>query len=180
MKLAKLFSKQIISISAISGALLVGLPILALAQGNPGLVIFSGEDRKNILDYKLDLGFPEARDRYYLYIPAKKLPQGASKFYLSYPKNFSGSFKDVQPKIRLNDDTSSDGVPVEPMIWDKEGRFIVITPKNPIDPNTKVTIVLPKVKNPNFGTYYMVADVQASGDIPVRLYVGTWILSFNR
>ena len=46
--------------------------------------------------------------------------------------------------------------------------------------NTKVDLVFSNVQNPDIGTYYLVADVQAAGEIPVRLYIGTWIVSINR
>jgi hypothetical protein len=177
MPLPKLSAKQIFSMFALSGALLVGLPALTLAGGNPGLTIFSGVDRKDILDYNLQYdGRPREWDRYKLYVPAKKLSQGASKFYISYPANFDGQFNTDSIEVRGKNGT----VPIKGVVWDKESRFLEITLEKPVDPNTKVDIVLSNVKNPDFGTYYFVCDVLASGDIPVRLYVGTWIVSIDR
>ncbi|MFM6439270.1 MAG: DUF2808 domain-containing protein, partial [Microcystis panniformis] len=40
-------------------------------------------------------------------------------------------------------------------------------------------IVMSNVRNPELGTYYFTCDVTASGNIPVRLYVGTWIVSIE-
>jgi len=177
MPLPKLSTKQTFSIFALSGALLVGMPALTLAGGNPGLTIFSGVDRKDILDYNLQYdGRPKEWDRYKLYVPAKKLSQGASKFYISYPANFDGQFNTDSIEVR----GKNGPVPIKGVVWDKESRFLEITLEKPIDPNTKADIVLSNVKNPDFGTYYLVCDVLASGDIPVRLYVGTWIVSIDR
>ncbi len=65
------------------------------------------------------------------------------------------------------------------MVWDKDSRIIQIVPQQPIDPTSKVEIVMSNVRNPELGTYYFTCDVIASGNIPVRLYVGTWIVSIE-
>ncbi|BFM40145.1 DUF2808 domain-containing protein [Synechocystis sp. LKSZ1] len=177
MMLAHALTKKTLALLALSGTLLFGLPVFVLAQGNSGFTIFSGVDRKDILDYYLQFGgFPNEWDRYKLYIPAKKLTQGASRFYISYPANFDGKFDTQSIDVR----TKSGSVPLESVVWDKESRFLEISLAQPIDPNTKVDIVLSNVKNPTWGTYYFVCDVTASGDIPLRLYVGTWIVSIQR
>ena len=177
-KKIQLSPQWLLSLLAISGCVITALPTLTLAGGNSGLTIFSGVERKDILDYYLQYnGIPNQMDRYKLYIPSKKLAQGASKFYISYPANFDGKFRTDSIEVRVKDQA----VPLkgEP-IWDKESRFIEINLQEPINPNTKVEIVLSNVTNPDFGTYYFVADAMASGDIPVRLYLGTWIISINR
>ncbi|MEB3310074.1 MAG: DUF2808 domain-containing protein [Snowella sp.] len=172
-----LSSRWLLSLLAISSCLVAAVPTLTLAGGNSGLTIFSGVERKDILEYFLQFnGLPNQRDRYKLYIPSKKLTQGASKFFISYPKNFDGLFRTDSIEIRLKDKS----VPLKSVIWDKESRFLEITPEEAIPPNTKVEIVLSNVTNPDMGTYYFVADALASGDIPVRLYLGTWIISISR
>ncbi len=175
--LVKQFIQKNLALLALSGAVLLALPAITIAQGNSGLTIFSGVDRKDILDYYLQFGGrPNEWDRYKLYIPAKKLSQGARRFYISYPENFDGIFDTKSIDIR----TKAGSIPIEDVVWDKESRFLEISLAEPINPNTKVEIVLSNVKNPDYGTFYLVADVMASGDIPVRLYIGTWILSINR
>jgi Protein of unknown function (DUF2808) len=152
------------------------LPALTLANGNPGLTIFSGVDRKDILDYYLQFGGrPRQMDRYKLYIPAKKLSQGASTFFLSYPDYYNGEFDTNKIEVRVNGQSQ----PLKEVIWDKDSRIIQIVLEKPIDPTTRVELVLSNVKNPELGTYYFTCDVIASGNIPVRLYVGTWIVSIS-
>ena len=58
-----------------------------------GLTIFSGVDRGDILNYRLDFGGKQdGWDRYRLRVPGKKLDQGAAKFFISYPEYFDGKF----------------------------------------------------------------------------------------
>jgi hypothetical protein len=174
---AKFSVKHLVSALALSGCLLTGLQAIAWADGNPGLTIFSGVERKDILDYFLDYGgHPNEWDRYKLYVPSKKIPQGVSKFYISYPEHFDGKFDKESIQVRVK----GKPVPLSDVTWDKESRFIEIDLAQPIEANTKVDIVLSNVKNPTYGTYYFVCDAQASGDIPIRYYVGTWILSISR
>lgn len=152
------------------------LPALTLANGNPGLTIFSGVERKDILDYFLQFGGrPNQIDRYKLYIPAKKLSQGASTFFVSYPDYYNGQFDTSKMEVRVK----GKAVPLKEVIWDKDSRIIQITLEQAIDPTNKVELVMSNVKNPDLGTYYFTCDVLASGNVPVRLYVGTWIVSIE-
>lgn len=177
MFLTKLSSKKLISALALSGVLLTGVQTISWADGNPGLTLFSGVNRESILDYVLQFGGkPGQWDRYKLYIPGKKMTQGASKFFISYPQHFDGKFDTDSIEVRVNDES----LPLREVIWDKENRFIEIDLEKPIDASTKVDLVLSNVKNPTDGTYYLVGDALASGNIPVRLYLGTWILSIQR
>jgi hypothetical protein len=154
-----------------------GLPLLTWAGGNPGFTLFGGVDRKDILDYYLQFGGrPGEKDRYKLYIPAKKLTQGAKKFFVSYPDYFDGKFDIDAVEIRVN----GKSLPLKQVYWDKESRFVEIEMLQAVEANTKVEIVFSNVKNPDSGTYYLVGDVQAAGDIPLRLYLGTWVLSIQR
>jgi hypothetical protein len=174
---AKASSRYLLATLALSGCLLGSVPLLTWAGGNPGFTLFGGVDRKDILDYYLDFGgHPNGRDRYKLYIPAKKLTQGAKKFFVSYPDYFNGKFDTQSIEVRAN----GKSLPVKEVYWDKESRFVQIEMLEAVPANTKVDLVFSNVQNPDTGTYYFVGDVQAAGDIPVRLYVGTWILSINR
>lgn len=173
----KLPSKRLIATLALSSCLLGGLPLLTWAGGNPGFTLFGGVDRKDILDYYLQFGGrPGEKDRYKLYIPAKKLTQGAKKFFVSYPDYFDGKFDIDAVEIRVN----GKSLPLKQVYWDKESRFVEIEMLQAVEANTKVEIVFSNVKNPDSGTYYLVGDVQAAGDIPLRLYLGTWVLSIQR
>lgn len=168
--------KPLLPILALSGFLLVGLPTLTWAGGNSGLTIFSGVERKDILDYYLQFGGrPKQWDRYKLYIPAKKLPQGASSLFITYPDYFDGEFDLNKIEVRIK----GKAIPIKEVVLDKESRLLEINLEQPIEPNSKAEIVMSNVKNPNLGTYYFTCDILASGDIPVRLYVGTWIVSIE-
>lgn len=171
-------TRKLFSLLALAGMMVGGFPMLALAGGNPGLTIFSGVDRKDILDYYLQFGGTpnQGGERYKLYIPGKKLTQGASKFFITYPENFDGRFDTERVEVRVKDRS----VPIKQVYWDKESRVLEIDLAESIDSSNKVDLVLSNVKNPNFGTYYLRGDVQASGDIPLRLYVGTWIVTIDR
>ncbi|WP_013324578.1 DUF2808 domain-containing protein [Gloeothece verrucosa] len=177
MLVLKASVKRLLPVLVLSGGLIASLPLFTWAGGNPGLTVFSGVDRKDILDYFLQFGGnPEEMDRYKLYIPAKRLPQGASAIFISYPDYFDGNFDTKKVEIRVK----GKPLPLKEVYWDKESRFLEITLDQPLAPNTKAEVVLSNVTNPRTGTYYLICDVMASGDIPVRLYVGTWIVSIER
>ena len=169
--------RPLISTLALSGCLLAGAQTLTWAGGNSGLTIFSGVERRDILNYYLDFGgHPRQYDRYKFYVPAKKLTQGASKFFISYPEHFDGKFDLDKVEVRVK----GESLPLREVYWDQESRIVEIDLLESIEANTKVDLVFSNVKNPNSGTYYFVLDVQASGEIPVRLYVGTFIVSIER
>jgi hypothetical protein len=172
----KLSAKYLLSALALSGFLLTGVQAISWAGGNTGLTIFSGVERKDQLSYFLQFGGkPRQIDRYKLYVPAKKLTQGAAVFYISYPDYFDGEFDKDSIEIRVK----GESVPLKDVHWDKESRFIEISPEQPNPGGDNVDIVLSNVRNPNTGTYYFVCDAVASGDVPVRLYLGTWIISID-
>jgi hypothetical protein len=178
MKIAK-FGKLLIATLAVSSLALTVAQSIVLAGGTPGLTIFSGVDeRKNILDYHLDFGGePGNWDRYRLYIPGEKLSEGASKLYVSYPDYYKGKFDTDSIEVRVDDES----LPLRSVNWDKESRIIEIDLENAITATRDVEIVMSNVKNPTFGgTFYFNAQAMAAGSIPVRLYLGTWILSIDR
>lgn len=162
---------------AISGCLVGITPLIVRAQSNPGLTIFSGVERENLLNYHLDFGGrPNGWDRYRLRIPGKKLTEGASRFIIKYPDYYEGKFDTESVEVRMDDES----LPIREVIWDQENYLLEIDMENPITEAKKVEIVLSNVKNPRYGgTFYFNADVLAAGEIPIRLYVGTWIISIG-
>lgn len=175
------FSKRLISTLILSGCFFAGVQALTWAGSNPGLTIFSGvENRNDILDYHLDFnGRPrQVGERYRLYVPGKKLTQGASKFFISYlerPK-FDGKFNLDKVEVRVD----GESLPLKDVYWDKESRVVEIELETPMEVSKKVEIVFSGVKNPSNGTYYLICDVLSSGDRSIRMYIGTWIVSIER
>ncbi|ELR98025.1 DUF2808 domain-containing protein [Gloeocapsa sp. PCC 73106] len=159
-----------------SGILSVN-PIIVKAQSNPGLTIFGGVDRENQLSYYLDFGGRANNwDRYRLRIPGEKLTEGATRFIIKYPDYFEGKFDPDKVEVRVGDES----LPIRGVIWDQENYLLEIDLENPLTEARKVEIVLSNVKNPRYGgTFYFNCDVVAAGEIPIRLYVGTWIISIG-
>jgi hypothetical protein len=172
-----LSNQRWLSILAISGCLLGSIPAIAIAQGNPGLTIFSGVERENILNYHLDFGGQAGSwDRYRLRIPGKKLMQGAAKFFISYPDYYNGKFDTEEIEVRVN----GEPLPLREVLWDKESRIIEIDLEQPLKESKKVEIVFSNVKNPRFGgTFYFQGQVLPANDLPIRQHLGTWILSIQ-
>ncbi|NJO40512.1 MAG: DUF2808 domain-containing protein [Cyanobacteria bacterium CRU_2_1] len=168
---------RLFSALAVSSCLLTGLALPVLAQGTPGLTIFSGVERENQLGYYLDYdGRPGVRDRYRLRIPADKMETAVSEFFVNYPDTYRGRFD--PDSVRLEVD--GDEVSLDEVVWDQENRVIQIYPTEPVPADTRIEIVLSNVRNPNRpGMHYFNALVIAPGDVPLRRYVGTWILSIS-
>lgn len=177
-------SGQKISLRILSGlAVLGGLGILAnsplpaLAQGLPGLTIFSGVDRANQLSWRMDFdGVPGRTDRYRLRIPAKKMQFAVEQFSITYPDTYTGTFNTDDIEVEVN----GDAVELGDVTWDPENRIIEIYPQTPVPADSRVELVLSEVRNPNrIGTHYFNALVRSPGDLPLMRYVGTWILTIN-
>lgn len=161
----------------ISGFVGAIAPLIVAAQSNPGLTIFSGVDRENILNYHLDFGGQENTwDRYRLRISGKKMTEGAASFIIKYPDYYKGKFDVDRIEVRMDDES----LPLREVVWDQENYLIEIDLEEPITEAKKVEIVMSNVKNPRYGgTFYFNCDVIAAGEIPIRLYVGTWIISIG-
>ena len=173
----KLPLRNILTALALVGCTLGGTYKVAHAQGGSGFVLF-GKD-VDILDYHLDFGGQRnARDRYRLRIPGKKLQTGASKFFITYPDYFDGKFDTDKIEVRLRGDKKK-SLPLKEVIWDKESYQVQIELEEPLKDSTKVEIVFSNVKNPDVGTYYFFAQVLPASDLPVRQQIGAWVLSIN-
>ena len=177
---AKFFRYSTASL-ALSGCLFTLSPDLSMANGNSGLVIFSGiENRSDILEYKLDFnGRPKFYgERMRVRVPKKKLTQGVSKFFVSYLKDpkFDGKFNTKSVDVRVG----GESIPIKEIYWDKENRVLEIDIEKDLEAGNSVDLVFSNLKNPSSGTYYFICDILTSGQIPLRVYVGTWIVSFSR
>jgi hypothetical protein len=156
---------------AVVGCLLTGVATSSLAQGLPGLTIFSGVDRENQLGYRLDFGGEPSRpDRYRLRIPQRKMTLAASEFIVAYPESFTGRFDPDEVELKVD----GKKVAVESVNWDQENRVIEVYPQE------TVAAILSEVRNPRgVGTHYFNALVRSPGDVPLNRYLGTWILSIG-
>lgn len=168
---------RFLSILAVAGTLVTSLASVSMAQGLPGLTIFSGVAQRDQLGYRLDYGGrPGVQDRYHLRIPAEKLEFAVAKLAITYPDTYRGRFDPDEVEVRLK----GDDVPLDQVVWDQENRVIEIYPLEPIPADNRLEIVLSNVQNPNrVGTHYFNALALSPGDLPLMRYVGTWILSIN-
>lgn len=159
------------------GCLATGLPTASLAQGLPGLTIFSGVDRENQLGYRLDFGGETSRpDRYRLRIPQRKMTLAASEFIVAYPDTYTGKFDPEEVEVKVD----GEKIELESVNWDQENRVIEIYPQEDVAADTRVEIILSDVQNPRrIGTHYFNALVRSPGDVPLNRYLGTWILSIG-
>ena len=137
----KLNFKGFLSAIAISSCLLGSVATITLAQGNSGLTIFSGVNRENILNYYLDFGGKaNARDRYRLRLPGKKLIGGAAKFFIAYPDYYDGKFDVDKIEVRVKNGKKQESLPLREVIWDQESYLIEIDLEEPIRESKKVEI----------------------------------------
>ena len=182
--------KKTLTTLGVASCLVASIPIITNAQGGSGLTIFSGVDRENLLNYYLDFnGQSGNRDRYRLRIPGKKLMQGASKFYVFYPDYFDGKFNvEIDPtkkpeknpvQVRIRQDKKQKALPLREVIWDEENHLLEIELEEPLRESQKVELVFSGVRNPDVGTYYFRGEVLPAADLPIRQYIGTWIISIN-
>ena len=169
--------RRALSALTVTSFLLAGFPIISLAQSLPGLTIFSGVKRENQLPFRLDFGGqPNGWDRYRLRIPAKRLNLAVSQFSISYPDYYKGKFDTDKIEVRIKDKK----MPLQEVVWDKENRLVDIYLQEPVPAGSRVELVFSNVKNPAFGgTYYFNCQILSPGDVPLRRYIGTWILSIS-
>ncbi|PSB04706.1 DUF2808 domain-containing protein [Merismopedia glauca] len=175
MFFARLTQRYLLPAIALTSCLVATIPAITLAQGTPGITIFSGVDSKNRLDYRLDYGTRNMWDRYVLRISGKKLQQAVYQFTISYPDYYKGKFDSNEVKVI----SKGEEVAIEKVDWNKEDHLLQITLKEPLEPNKKAEIVLDNVKNPDIGTYYFNCRVLSSTGVANAYYVGTWEISIN-
>lgn len=170
-------SISLMTATAIAGCLAASSSLPSQAQGTQGLTIFSGVERQNQLGYRLDyFGRLGSVDRYRLRIPRDKMTVAVSEFFINYPDTYRGEFDPDAIRLEAN----GKEVALDDTEWDPENRVISIYPSDPVPANTRIEIVLSNVHNPNrVGTHYFNALIVAAGDVPVRQYVGTWILTIG-
>jgi hypothetical protein len=181
---------RFLSVLAVSGCLLAGLPTVSVAQTNPGFTFTWGDgpSRKQQLSYVLDYGTPNAFDRYRLKIG--KQDRSISRISISYPDYYQGTFDPKAIELRAGSQRGGflgfggnrgQKIKLAEATWDKEGRVIELKPSEPIPAGTPMEIVLSNVKNPSSGgMYYFNARVESPGDLPMMRYIGTWMLSIFR
>ncbi|MGG6294491.1 DUF2808 domain-containing protein [Leptolyngbya sp. AN02str] len=176
--ISKLLATRFLPALAIAACLASSVPVQSLAQGTPGLTIFSGVDRENQLGYRLDFnGRPDRWDRYRLRISRQKMSQPVSEFIITYPENFTGRFDTDRMEILVNNDE----VDIDEIVWDREARELKLYPVDAIPANSRVELVFSNVRNPrNGGTYYFNALTRSPSDIPLRRYIGTWVIDIGR
>lgn len=181
---------RFLSILAVSGSLLAGLPAVSVAQTNPGFTFTWGDgpSRQQQLSYSLDYGTPNAYDRYRLKLGRQE--RAINRISITYPRYYGGTFDPDAIELRTGADKGgflgfggSRGKKVElaEAVWDKESQMIELKPAETIPAGTPVEIVLSNVRNPTTGgMYYFNARVESPGDLPMMRYVGTWVLSIFR
>lgn len=175
---AKSCLKSLLTVSLLAGCTLGGVKSIAIAQGNPGLILFGNKD-VDILDYRLDFeGIADNRDRYRLRIPKKKLANGATQFVISYPDYFDGKFDTDKIEVRVNG-KKDNSLALKNVVWDEENRFVQIDLAEPLREAKKLELVFSSVRNPDVGTYYFYAQVVPAINAPVPERIGAWVISIN-
>ncbi|AFY49401.1 Protein of unknown function (DUF2808) [Nostoc sp. PCC 7524] len=169
--------RRLLSVLALTGCVLTGVPAMVLAQGGQGLVLFSGVKREHQLPFRFDFG-GQARgiDRYTLRIPADKMKLAVAQFAVTYPNYYKGSFDPQQIEVRVK----GKKVPLSEVKWNQESGLIEIFPEEPVPAATGVELVFSNVRNPAFGgTYYFNCQVLSPGEVPLLRYIGSWILTIS-
>jgi len=169
--------RRLLSTLAVTSCLLSGLPAISLAQSLPGFTLFSGVKSENQLPFRLDFGGSANQwDRYHLRIPAKKMKLAVSEFAVSYPKYYNGDLDTKEIEVRVNGKKA----PIQEVKWDKQNHVVEINLQEPVPADKPVDLVFSNVRNPPFGgTYYFNCEILSPGDVPLRRYIGTWILSIG-
>jgi Protein of unknown function (DUF2808) len=172
----------------VAGSLVSTLPTITSAQSNPGFsfVWGDGPGRKQQLGYVLDYGTPgHSQDRYRLKLGRQNV--AIDSITITYPNYYDGTFNEKRvtlqeaPKNKFLGFGKTKQIEVSSVKLDKDNRLIEIVPKEPIPSGVPVEVVLSDVQNPRSGgMYYFNAYINSPGDVPLRRYLGTWILSLFR
>lgn len=177
MRLTSLSTRSLASACAIAAISVTGLPLVAAAQGLPGITLFGGVPSDKQLNYRLDFGgTPGAWDRYRFRIPKSKMKLAVAQFVIDYPNYFDGQFDTKRTELYVNDKK----VPLQDVKWDKENDVIELYPAEPVPAGSNVELMFSNVKNPSrFGMYYFNCRVQTPGDVPLLRDIGSWIVEFS-
>lgn len=170
-------TRRAVSTFALAGSLLVGLPLAAIAQGLPGLTLFSGVDRKDQLSYRLDFGGNSGSwDRYRFRIKREKVKVAIAQFSIDYPDYYKGTFDPKQVDLMVN----GKKVTIDEVKWDKDNYVIEVYPKEPVPAGSNVEMIFNNVKNPSSGgMFYFNCRVLSPGDQPLLRDIGTWIVTIQ-
>jgi len=163
-------------ITLVSALTLVGIAP-SFAQPNPGFIIF-GNSKDTAMDYCLDSGSASQYDSYYLELKTQKFKY--SEIIVTYPDHFNPMTDFAAIELFQNSDCrGGKKIPLESAQWDKEARRITVIPKEPIPANTPVRLVLSNVRNPNFPGMFQIDARVLRADVPVPVYIGSWIISLQ-
>ncbi len=177
-----------VSVLLCSGTLIAGVPLISVAQSNPGFSFVWGGDgpgRRQQLSYVLEYGTPgHMRDRYRLQLGRQNT--AISSIRVDYPDYYDGQFSENRislrrtPKNRIFNFNRAEEIPLASATVDNESRIIEIVPEEDIPAGVPVEVVLSNVRNPRSGgMYYFNAWISSPNDVLVQP-VGTWILSIFR
>jgi hypothetical protein len=189
MSLSRSSLRQISSSLCIASCLLTGVPVVTLAQTNPGLTFSWGGDGptgKQQLGYVLEYGTPGfPQDRYRLKLGRQKT--AIDSIRISYPEYYDGEFSEKKvtiqetPKNKFIGFGKTKKIPLTSVKVDNDNRLIEIVPEVPIEAGKSVEIVLSNVQNPRSGgMYYFNCYISVPGDVPLKRYLGTWVMSIFR
>jgi hypothetical protein len=178
-----------LSSALIAGLLLTGVPLISYAQTNPGLTFSwggNGPSGKQQLGYVLEYGTPgHPQDRYRLKMGRQKL--AIDGITIAYPAYWDGEFNEKSitlqesPKNKFLGFGRVPKIAVTSVKVDKDNRFIEIIPEAPIPAGKSFEIVLSNVQNPRSGgMYYFNVSITSPGDLPLKRYIGTCVISISR
>jgi Protein of unknown function (DUF2808) len=181
--------RRIGSYLCIAGCLLTGVPAITFAQTNPGITFTwggNGPTGKQQLGYVLDYGTPGfPQDRYRLKIGSQKTAIDGIR--IAYPNYYDGEFNEKQVTLQESSKSKLFGmgrskkIPLSSVRVDKDNRLIEIVPQNPVPSGTPMEVVLSDVQNPRSGgMYYFNCYISSPGDVPLKRFLGVWVLSIFR
>jgi hypothetical protein len=177
MLLKRSLMRRVVPILALTGSLIASVPLIASAQGLPGLTIFSGVEQKKQLSYRLDFGGNRGSwDRYRFRIGRDKVKVAIAQFSIDYPNYYKGTFDPKNVELMVNDKS----VPLQEVKWTKEDSVIEVFPKEPVPAGSSIELIFSNVRNPdNGGMFYFNCRVLSPGDVPLLRDIGTWIVSIQ-
>jgi len=169
--------RRAVSVCAIAGSLIASVPLVAFAQGLPGLTIFSGVEGKKQLNYRLDFGGnTNSWDRYRFRIGRDKVKVAIAQFSIDYPNYFTGTFDPKDVELMVNDKK----VAIQEVKWQKENYVIEVFPQEPVPAGSNIELIFSNVRNPNSGgMFYFNCRVLSPGDVPLLRDIGTWIVTIQ-